>query len=94
MSQDKKARLPTGLPNRFADPANGFQQLCKFLGINRSQRQRLLDSKEVKEAVHHRKASVARRQTAERQRVLLTAFYEIPDSHRDINGDISMLTIL
>ena len=84
MAQDKKARLPAGLPNRFADPANGFQQLCKFLNINRSQRQELLDSKEVQETVHHLKASVARRRTAERQRVLLTAFYENPDSRRDI----------
>ena len=47
MAQDKKARLPAGLPNRFADPANGFQQLCKFLNINRSKHQGLLDSKEV-----------------------------------------------
>ena len=59
--------------------------MCKFLGVaNRSQRQELLDSKEVQETVHHMKASVARRRTAERQRVLLTAFYENPDSRRDI----------
>ena len=86
MTQDKKTRLPSGLPNRFLDTPNGFKRLCAFLGIaNRQHRQAVIENTNVKHALRHMKARATRRPgTAERQRVSLTTFYEAPDSRRDI----------
>ena len=85
MRQNEKRPLPAGLPKRFAGGATEFKRLCAFLGIeNRQQQRALLEIEGVKAAVRSLKASVAGRTTAERQRRLLTAFYERPDKRRDV----------
>ena len=83
MSQDKRIRLPAGLPKRFVAPEQGFAQLRSFLEIqNTKQLEALLANEVVKHSVQH--VSVARLRGADRRRVLLTAFYEAPDSRRKL----------
>ena len=83
MSQDKRIRLPAGLPNRFVAPEQGFARLRYFLKIqNRKQLEDLLADKVVKHSVQH--VSVAGLRGADRRRVRLTAFYEAPDSRREL----------
>ena len=85
MRLDKRRPLPAGLPRRFAGGASEFKRLCAFLNIaNRQQQRALLEIEGVKAAVRSVRASVAGRPTAERQRRLLTAFYERPDKRRDV----------
>lgn len=84
---DKKTRLPDGLPARFQADKNetdGLKKLYSFLGIeNRQQRQAILKSNPVKQAVGHRKG-ISRLRTTERERVLITAFYERPRERREL----------
>ena len=78
MVGDKKTHLPDGLPSRFTGGKGGLTQLCRFLGIrNREQRQALLKDDRVRHAVQAMKAGVRNRPTSERERVLITAFYEL-----------------
>ena len=76
MAQDKKTHFPSGLPARFANGKEGFKRLCDFLRIqNRKQRQALRAA--VKPRVQHK--NVSGLSDADRQRELITAFYEAPD---------------
>ena len=78
-----KAPLPSGLPNQFADRKQGFARLRQFLEIPNSKYiEALLDTEGVKDAVQH--VSVAGLRGADRRRVLLTAFYGMPDSRREL----------
>ena len=77
-----KAPLPSGLPKQFADRKQGFARLRQFLEIPNSKYiEALLDTEGVKDAVQH--VSVAGLRGADRRRVLLTAFYGMPDSRRE-----------
>ena len=83
MSQDKRIRLPAGLPGRFVAPERGIERLRSFLEIqNRKQLETLLAADVVKHSVRH--VPVAGLRGADRRRVLLTAFYRVPDSRRDL----------
>ena len=76
MAQDKQTHFPSGLPARFANGKEGFKRLCDFLRIqNRKQRQALRAA--VKPRVQHK--NVSGLSDADRQRELITAFYETPD---------------
>ena len=60
----------------------GFARLRQFLEIPNSKYiEALLDTEGVKDAVQH--VSVAGLRGADRRRVLLTAFYGMPDSRRE-----------
>ena len=75
----KRVRLNSGLPARVSVGRDGFHRLCELLELwNREQRQALLHSEGVKRAIRHLKGKVARCPTSERQRLLITAFYEQP----------------
>ena len=84
MSQDKKRiPFPVGLPNRLADPQDGFARLRRLLEIQNSKHlEALLDAEVVKHSVQH--VSVAGLRGAHRRRKLLTAFYGMPDSRREL----------
>ena len=81
-------RLPDGLPARFRtdkDEADGLKNLYSFLGIeNRQQRQAILKSNRVTQAVRHLKGVARRLRTAEREKVLITAFYEQSQERREL----------
>jgi len=82
---DKNRRVLPGLPSRFSQDRDGFRRLCDLLGLqNRSHRQFLINTDRVKRATRHLKGRVAGRPTSERERVLLTAFYEEPEERRDL----------
>ena len=83
MGHGTKAPLPKGLPNQFEDRKQGFVRLRQFLQIPNSRYvEALLDTEGVKDAVQH--VSVAGLRGADRRRVLLTAFYGVPDQRRDL----------
>ena len=76
---DERVRLNCGLPARVSVGRDGFQRLCELLELwNRERRQALLHSAGVRRAIRHLKGKVARRPTSERERLLITAFYEQP----------------
>ena len=81
MTQRRRLPLPSGLPKQFSDGRPGFQRLQRFLKIpNTKAVEAVLAA--VKEALQH--VPVAKLQGAERRRVLLLAFYEKPDSRREL----------
>ena len=81
---NEKTRLPDGLPARFQADKDGLKNLYNFLGIeNRQQRQAILKSNLVKQAVRRLKG-VARLKTAEREKTLITAFYEQSRQRREL----------
>lgn len=81
---DEKTRLPDGLPARFQADKDGLKNLYNFLGIeNRQQRQAILKSNLVKQAVRRLKG-VARLKTSEREKTLITAFYKQSRERRDL----------
>ena len=78
-----KTPLLVGLPARLSADRDGFQRLCSLLGLqNREQRRAILNTAMVKPVVRHLKGKLAGRQGAERERVLITAFYEQPVPRR------------
>lgn len=85
MEEEKKFQIPSGLPARFVGGRDEFKRLCDFLGIeNREQRQEFLAISGIKRTVRHKKGAVERLSTSDRQRELITAFYEMPETRRDI----------
>ena len=85
MAEKKKFQIPSGLPARFVGGRDEFKRLCDFLGIlNRKQRQEFLSISGVKHMVRHKKATVRGLPTSDRQRELITTFYEIPEARRDV----------
>ena len=85
MAVAKKLQIPNGLPIRFTGGRDEFRRLCDFLEIrNRNQRQALLAVSGIKRTVRHKKASVEGLATSDRQRELITAFYEMPDARREV----------
>ena len=83
MMPDKNTQLIRGLPARISTDKDGFKRLCGLLDLrNRQHRQSLINSDRVKQTIRHLKDKVARRSTSERQRVLITAFYEQPGERR------------
>ena len=85
MAVAKKLQMPNGLPARFTGGRDEFRRFCNFLGIrNRNQRQTLLAVSGIKRTVRHKKAAVKGLPTSDRQRELITAFYEMPDTRRDV----------
>ena len=85
MEEEKKFQIPSGLPARFLGGRDEFKRLCDFLGIeNREQRQEFLGISSVKRTVRHKKGAVGRLSTSDRQRELITAFYEMPEVRRDV----------
>ena len=85
MTRTKTPGVPQGLPARFTDPKGGFVQLCKVLEIaNRQQQQAILSTDVVKRAVRPWKAGAHKLPTAQRVRMLLTAFYSLPDERRKL----------
>ena len=80
MTQSQRTPLPSGLPKRFLDGQPGFQRLRKFLEIpNVKAVEALLDA--VKDAVPRVPGKL---RGAERRRVVLTAYYENPESRREL----------
>jgi hypothetical protein len=78
---DQKIPLPNGLPKRFLDGRPGIQQLHDSLEIpNTKAVEAVLAA--VKDAVQH--VPVGKLQGADRRREQLLAFYEKPDSRRDL----------
>ena len=80
MTQSQRTPLPSGLPKRFLDGQPGFHRLRKFLEIpNVKAVEALLDA--VKDAVPRVPGKL---RGAERRRVVLTAYYENPESRREL----------
>ena len=80
MTQSQRTTLPSGLPKRFLDGRHGYQRLREFLEIpNVKAVQAVLGA--VKEALPR---GLGKLPSAERRRVALTAYYENPDSRRDL----------
>ena len=85
MTRTNPPGVPPGLPARFTDPKDGFARLCKVLEIaNRRQQQAILSTDGVKRAVRPWKARAQKLPTAQRVRMLLTAFYRLPDERRKL----------
>ena len=81
MTKTQRIPLPNGLPKRFLDGRSGIQRLHKFLEIpNKNTVEAVLAA--VKDAVQH--VPIVRLQGADRRRVLLLAFYEKPESRREL----------
>ena len=78
--------VPKGLPACLASSQEGFDRLCKVLGIRtRADRQRISNQQDIKRDLRrsgHRPRG--RLRTADRMRLDLTTFYSLPDSRRNL----------
>ncbi len=80
MTPRQRTPLPSGLPKRFLDGQPGFQRLRKFLEIpNVKAVEAVFDA--VKDAVPR---VPGKPRGAERRRMAITAYYENPESRREL----------
>ena len=84
MTDAERIPLPSGLPDHLSDGSEGYEALCKLLGLaNREERQRLANSQPVKQFLRSTgNAPPPDSRTAERIRHILIAWFSDPDERR------------
>ncbi len=85
MIDAERIPLPLGLPHHLSNGSEGYEALCKLLGLsNRGQRQRFANSQPVKQFLKSTgNTPPPNSKTAERIRHILIAWFSDPDERRN-----------